>query len=539
MYAIINFLKNHKIISGLAIIIIAGVIFVLTRGGEKVQGDFVTLAKTDVIQEVDLTGRIEPAEKVELTSESSGKVKSVNVKVSDAVSAGDVLVQVDDTDLRIQLQKQQLTLHRAQLALDEAQKPAKTATQLQSQNDLERAYEDRFNAQAELKTTVDEGYNAVSDAFLDLPDVITNLQDILGHSYLSDESLRVNYGRTAQDYRNDAITKYEAAKDSYDEVIKAYRASSRQSDQASIQALIMSTYGTAQDLSDAIKVTRNLVDYVERRESETTKPSQLEPDQTELDALTRTANTHLVDLLDIKNKITASEQTITDASRIIDEKDASNRDLLDVDDFDVENKKIDIQQAELDIQETESQIDKRSIKSPIDGIVSEITAKKGQNISPGTTAVSVLSATHFQVSANLAEIDLAKVKNGMEADVTLDAYSSEVNFPMIVSAISPAESIVEGVAVYKITLQFVKADDRIKSGLTADITIKSDHRDDVLAVPQRAVIAKNGGKFVQVKNGETTTDKSVTTGLRGSDGSIEIISGLQEGDQVLVFSESK
>lgn len=541
MRTLINFIKNHKILLTLAIVIAAGVVFALTRGAKEVQGDFITLRKTDVVQEIDVTGRVEPAEKVELTPESAGKVNAINVKVGDEVSAGDVLVQIDSTDLRIRLQKQQLALKRAQLAFEEAQKGPKDVSRLQSENDLARAYEDKFNAESDLKTTVEEGYNAVSDAFLDLPDVITTLRDILGHSYLSDQMLKIKYGRTAQDYRDDAFKEYYEAEDAYDDVIKAYRASSRQSDQTTIQALIISTHETTQELSDAIKVTRNLIDYVERREDEESMPDQLEPDQTELDALTRTINTHLVELLDIKNRITEAEQTIADSARVIGEKDASNRDLFDVDEFDVENKRIDMQQAELDLQDIQAEINKRSIRSPIDGIVTDIAAKRGENISPSVVAVSVISTTHFQVSANLPEVDVAKVKVGLEADVNLDAYGSEVNFPMIVSSISPAESIVEGVAVYELVLQFVKADDRIKSGLTADITVKSERRNDVLAVPQRAVITRNGSKLVQIKDAQTEAivEKPVTTGLRGSDGNVEIISGLNEGDEVLVFSEKK
>lgn len=532
-------IKRHKILTGIALLILIGVAFFLLRPKPAVKGDFITLSKANVVQEVDVTGRIEPAEKVDLTAESSGKVSAVNVKAGQKVMAGDVLVQIDDADLRIRLQKLQLSLRRAQLAFDEAQKGPKDASRLQSENDLERAYESRFNAEADLKETIDEGFNSVSDAFLDLSSVINSLDEILQHSYLSDAIVRAKYGKTGQDYRDDAVEQYFIAEKSYDEVVKKYRATSRQSDQLTIKTLILDTYETTKNLSDAIKTTHNLVDYVERREDEATQPRDLAADKIELDDLTRTTNGHLVDLLAIKNKITESEQAISNATRVIGERDASNRDLVEVDNFDVENARIDVQQAELDVQDTQREIDKRSIKTPMDGIVTNIVAKRGEVISPGTPAVSVISASNFQVSANLTEIDIAKVKVGMEADVSLDAYGSEINFPMILSSLSPAESIVEGVAVYEVVLQFVKTDERIKSGLTADITIKADYRNDVLAVPQRAVITKNGAKFVQVLEGESTVDKPVGTGLRGSDGNIEIISGLKEGDQVLVFSESE
>lgn len=521
------------------LLVLIGVVLFLFRPKEEVKGDFVTLAKTNVVQEVDVTGRIEPAEKVELAAESSGKISAVNVKVGQAVSAGDVLVKIDDTDLRIRLQKLQLSLRRAQLALEEAERGPNDASRLESQNDLERAYEDKFNAEEDLKTTIDEGYNAVSDAFLDMPGVINSLGDIFAQSYLSETTLRNNYNDTALDYRRDAREKYFDAEEAFDAALAAFRASSRSSDQATVKSLILSTYQAGKDLSDALKITRNFVDYIERQTDDDNMPAQLADDQTELDDLTRAMNTHIVDLLEIKNGITESEQAIDDAARVIGERDASNRDLEQVDNLEVQKALIDVQQAELDVQDTQAEIDKRSIKAPMDGIVTDITAKRGEIISPGTAAVSVISVSNFQVSASLPEIDVAKVKVGMEADVTLDAYGSDVNFPMVVTSISPAESIVEGVAVYELILQFVKDDERIKSGLTADITVKADRRDNVLAVPQRAVIAKNGGKYVKVLEGESTVDKPVGTGLRGSDGNIEIISGLKEGDQVLVFSESE
>ena len=534
-----NLIKRHKIITAVICIAIISVVIFFVRKKPVVKGDFVTVTKTNVVQEVDVTGRIEPAEKVALTPESSGKISAVNVAIGDKVQAGEVLVQIDDTDLRIRLQKQQLSVKRAQLALEEAQKGPKDATRLQSENDLERAYEKRFNADSDLKEEIDQGYNVTSDAFLDLPNVLTTLRETLNHSYLSANMLRIRFGQTGEDYRDDAMEKYYGANDVYDDVIKEYRASSRESDQQAVKTLILDTYEATKQLSDAIKVTRNLIDYVERRSDPNSIPTQLEADQTELDALTRTMNTHVSALLAIKNSITTNEQAIADAVRVIGEKDAANRDLVAVDNLDVEKARIDVEQAELDVQDTQDEINKRSIKSPMDGIVTDVIAKRGENISPSVVAVSIISVNNFQVSANLPEIDVAQVKVGMEADVTLDAYGKDVIFPMIVTSINPAESIVEGVAVYKVVLQFVKADDRVKSGLTADIIIKVDHHDDVLAVPQRAVITKNGARYVKVLSVESTVDKPVGTGLRGSDGNIEIISGLTEGDQVLVFSESE
>ncbi len=536
---IFGFIKRHKIWTAIIVLAVIGLALFLTRPKPQSTEDYITLAKTDVVQEVDVTGRIEAAEKVQLMPETSGKIAAVNVKVGDKVSAGQVLVQIDSSDLQIRLAKQQLELRRAELALREVERGPNRSSRLESENNLERAYESKFNAEEDLERTIDSGYNAVSDAFLDMPDVITTLRDILGHSYLSQNILRIRYGNTGVQYRDNAMKLYYDAEKALDDATDKYRAANRQSDDATVKALILSTYEASKDLSDAIKATVNLVDYAERRSDSDFLPSQLPADKAELSVLTRTLNIHVVSLLDIKNSITKSEQEISNAIRVIQERDASYRDLNEEDEFDLESARINVEQAKLDVQAIQDEINKRAIKAPMDGIITDVNAKRGELTSMSAPAVSVISVTNFQVAANLPEIDVAKVKVGMEADVELDPYGNDVVFPMVVSSISPAESLVEGVAVYKIVLQFVKADDRIKSGFTADVTIKTERRDGVLAVPQRAVITKSGGKFVRIKEGESVVDKPVTTGLRGSDGDIEILTGLNEGDQVLVFAESE
>ena len=61
-------------------------------------------------------------------------------------------------------------------------------------------------------------------------------------------------------------------------------------------------------------------------------------------------------------------------------------------------------------------------------------------------------------------------------------------------------------------------------------------RENVIAVPQRAIIRKNGDQFVRIADDESFREVKVETGLRGSDGNIEIISGISEGDKVITFT---
>ena len=94
----------------------------------------------------------------------------------------------------------------------------------------------------------------------------------------------------------------------------------------------------------------------------------------------------------------------------------------------------------------------------------------------------------------------------------------------------------EGVSTYKVTLHFLDGDDRVRSGMTANIDIYTGMREGVIAVPQRSVITRNGQKIIRVlKSDMTVEERFVEVGLRGSGGYLEIVSGLNEGERVIVF----
>ena len=101
--------------------------------------------------------------------------------------------------------------------------------------------------------------------------------------------------------------------------------------------------------------------------------------------------------------------------------------------------------------------------------------------------------------------------------------------------IEPAETIIQGVVYYKVTVGFDEPDERMKSGMTANVDIITETKENVLAVPQGAVLAKDGQKMVRILEGKDIKEVKVETGIRGSRGEIEILSGLKKGDRVITF----
>lgn len=201
---------------------------------------------------------------------------------------------------------------------------------------------------------------------------------------------------------------------------------------------------------------------------------------------------------------------------------------------DINSQKASISSDKADVQNIEAQIAKTVLYAPISGIVTKQDAKVGEIAVANAILVSVISASQFEIEANIPEVDIAKVKVGDLANVTLDAYGSSIVFEAKVSAIDPAETVIEGVATYKTTLQFLKNDKRIKSGMTGNVDILSEKHSDVLIVPNRLVIEKNGGKFVVILENGNQKEVQVKTGLRDSDGNVEILEGLKEGDRIII-----
>ena len=182
----------------------------------------------------------------------------------------------------------------------------------------------------------------------------------------------------------------------------------------------------------------------------------------------------------------------------------------------------------------QGELRKHKIFSPISGTVTKVDAVTGEFANTATPLLSIISDRSFEMEANVPEADIAKIKVGDQARITLDAYGSDVIFQGRVVAINPAETIIDNVPTYKVTLHFTKNDSRIKSGMTANIDVATASRTNAIFIPARALITRDGRKFVTVMNAdETTAETEITVGLKGSDGSIEVLSGLAEGLRIL------
>jgi multidrug efflux pump subunit AcrA (membrane-fusion protein) len=173
-----------------------------------------------------------------------------------------------------------------------------------------------------------------------------------------------------------------------------------------------------------------------------------------------------------------------------------------------------------------------SIVAPISGVISQMDAKVGQTAVGGVTLVSLLSPNAYEIEAGVPETSIGKVAVGNKVDITFDALLGET-FEGTVYYMDPAETITQGVVDYKVKVSLNTSDPRIRSGLTANLDIRTRYKEKVVLLPQYAILENDKGTYVQVMQGKTTVNLPVTLGIQDEQGNVEIVSGVVPGENVL------
>ena len=197
-----------------------------------------------------------------------------------------------------------------------------------------------------------------------------------------------------------------------------------------------------------------------------------------------------------------------------------------------------LEQAKINLAEAEANLEKATLRAPFAGIITAIHLTEGEFTSG--LAAEIADMDDLLVSLDVDEIDLHNLQLGEEAIISLDAYPDE-EFAGTVTFIAPiAQNNTSEIVSYEVQLTLNETDIPIYIGMTANAELETARRDDVLLIPNNAIKAdRQRGTFsvnlITDDNLETFAfeEVEITIGLRDSQFT-EILSGLQDGDQVLV-----
>ncbi len=199
-----------------------------------------------------------------------------------------------------------------------------------------------------------------------------------------------------------------------------------------------------------------------------------------------------------------------------------------------------VKQAEMAVQQASKSLERATLVAPFDGVVARVMIQPGLWATANTQAIVVADLSQLGLGLTVAETDIARIRVGQSARVTLDALSG-VELAAHVESISLVGAVTQGVVNYTVRVVLDETDPALRPGMTASAAIVVDRRENVLLVPSRAV--KSSGKnpdgtirkVVTLLRDNQTITTTVALGLIGDTYS-QVLSGLQAGDVVVVPS---
>jgi HlyD family secretion protein len=199
-----------------------------------------------------------------------------------------------------------------------------------------------------------------------------------------------------------------------------------------------------------------------------------------------------------------------------------------------------IQQQEASLEASELNLHYTNIISPVEGTVVSRNVDVGQTVAASyqtpTLFLVAKDLTKMQVDTNVSESDIGGVRIGQPVDFTVDAYTTRV-FKGTVSQVRQAPITVQNVVTYDVVVGAPNAELLLMPGMTANIIITNDRRDDVLRVPLRA-LAFSPRRHGSNSSGSEHSEHSARVWIEdgGKLRPVKIARGLDDGNNVEVLS---
>jgi len=537
---------GHPILWTIAIVaVLASIGYILFGNREK---EYITtpVIRGNVVQSVSASGPVEPAEEVDLAFEVSGKVSVVNVDVGDRVEAGQVLVQLDSSDeaaasskagaqlqsAQAQLLRYQAVVDEARATLDELLKGTRAEELSIQESKVDSAKQTLDNSYGSIKSLLQKHYAKSDDAVRKQTDEI----------FLNDNLSTPQLSFSVNNFQVESDAEYQrfASGLALNNWLSLLNSLGSSASQSNLDSALTESLGYL----DTIRV---LLDTVSRA-----LDSSLGLSDTTVTGYKANVNTGRANIATAVNEIVAQQQTIaSNKQSLITAQEELNLLIAGTSEDEVNAQRARVKQAEASLaaqlaqvslaraeqQAVQVNLGKTRLLAPFRGVITEQKAKTGSIVSANGVLITLISDAEFEIELNVSEVDIAKFRVGDHAQVTFDAYNPDIKVPASVASIDPADRLVSGVPSYRVVLLLDNGHVELRAGMTANAVIESVQVENVLLVPQRAVYERLGNKFVKTlkQNGtQQVFEKMVETGATDGFGNIEIISGLNEGEQVII-----
>lgn len=191
-----------------------------------------------------------------------------------------------------------------------------------------------------------------------------------------------------------------------------------------------------------------------------------------------------------------------------------------------------LQQAQVNVSLAERRLADAVLVAPFAGEVGSLTVHAGDSVTPATPIATLVDTGAYHLEMSIDETEIGRIAVGQEAAVILDAYP-DAPLTGAVSRIDLLGSNAQGIVNYTVTIGLGPTELDLKPLMTAAIDLVVERKEDVIVVPNRALLRDAQGRYVEVLKDGALARVDVTTGI-SNDTYTEVLSGLEPGQDVVV-----
>ncbi len=500
-----------------------------------------TVAPGSIVATVAGSGAIAAAQTLNLGFKTAGSVTDVLVKEGDMATIGQPLARLDTRDLELKVASAQAQLDSARVKLAQVQNGDVRPTEISAQQAMIASAEAQVrSAQAQLAALKNPTPDQISAAQTNVRQAELTLQSQRNNSSATKTKAEQDLQKAAEALTQ-AQSKYSTALQNWSYVqdtgndpsnptvtnAQGKEVGNKLSDTQRQQYYDTFIQAQAALRSAEAAVVQAQISYDNARQAEPNTIQQSE-------ATLANAQAQLAALKNPSKNTIAQRQASVDQAQATLAQAQANLQKLSAGGTanEIAIQQASVTQAEVALAQARLALEQMTLVSPFNGVVTAVTIVPGSNVSTAANAISLIDRSTLHVDLKLSENDVAAVHLGQPVDLVIDALK-DWSAQGIVSYIAPSSESSNGVVTYAVRVSFPDSDPRVKVGMTANLVITTSKKDQVLLVPNSALLPKGAERVVQVLNADgTIREVEVQTGL--SDGSnMEITSGLKAGDKVV------
>jgi multidrug efflux pump subunit AcrA (membrane-fusion protein) len=507
---------------------------------------FARVDRGDVDIKVVETGAIEPLKKVEIKSKVAGRLARLYVKEGDRVIAGQVLAEIDPTEINSQVDQIRAQVEGARARLAQAMKGVDYQRE-QTRSAIAQAREAVKAAEARLRSAQKERDTQPEIVVSD----IRQAEATLDSAQKSLDLLRNSTHPQALVQAQTGLAEAQASADAAERNLARQRSLLQRgfASQLSVDAAATEHAAAVARLAQARKR------YELLEEQQKTEIAEAEARVASARAALSRARTGSA-LLSVHDEAVRSAQAALEQARAQLKGALSGLQQDKMREDDVAQARSAVTQLENQLREFEVRQHDTRLVATMSGVVTKRYVEQGELItsgvstfSSGTPVLQVADLSRMLVKATINEVDVHKVRKGLPVEITIDGAKG-VLFRGVVRQVSPAaigpgENVGaprpdQGAVIrFSVEVAVTKPDQRLRPGMSARCTIVVQRRENVMRLPTDAVEGDGSSASVQLaieqkKDGKPATryeKRPIVAGLRG-DSFVEVVSGLKVGDKV-------